>query len=338
MGRKNLLADLADDELTAVNSETPASLPTTGIASPQTLGARGVVGAMSRSLERLTSEVEAARSAETRLTSGSAVVDLEPELVEGSFVTDRMADSSDPSHVALIESIRAHGQQVPILVRPHPEQPGRYQAAYGHRRLRAAAELGCPVRAVVKQLGDDELVVAQGQENSARKDLSYIERAIFAATLENKRFARSTIMAALSVDKTELSRLLSISRSIPRDLIQAIGPAGAGRRRWLDIAERLKGIGSKEGLSRLLQDATFRNATPNERIVRVLNALSLPKPTVARENVLDRENGRQIVQVKHSGRRLALVVEDSIEPDFATYIVDQLPKLYRNFQKNRQAE
>ena len=50
----------------------------------------------------------------------------------------------------------------------NPQQEGRYQIAYGHRRLRAAIELGRPVRAIVKPLTDEQLVVAQGQENSAR--------------------------------------------------------------------------------------------------------------------------------------------------------------------------
>ncbi|MGO4611618.1 ParB/RepB/Spo0J family partition protein, partial [Variovorax sp. 2RAF20] len=72
----------------------------------------------------------------------------------------------------LVEQIREHGQQVPILVRPHPQAKGRYQVAYGHRRLAAAKKLGLSVRAVVRDLTDDQLVVSQGQENSARTNLS----------------------------------------------------------------------------------------------------------------------------------------------------------------------
>ena len=42
---------------------------------------------------------------------------------------------------------------------------------------------GRPVKAVVKKLGDEELVIAQGQENNERQDLSYIEKARFAHRL-----------------------------------------------------------------------------------------------------------------------------------------------------------
>ncbi|MFC7555837.1 ParB/RepB/Spo0J family partition protein [Pseudoroseomonas wenyumeiae] len=60
-------------------------------------------------------------------------------------------------------------------MRPHPTEPGRFQVAFGHRRLRAARDLAKPVRAVVRPLSDRELVLAQGQENSARANLSFIE-------------------------------------------------------------------------------------------------------------------------------------------------------------------
>ena len=130
---------------------------------------------------------------------------------------------------------------MPILIRPHPQAKDRYQVAYGHRRLRAVADLGRKVRAVVRPMTDSELVIAQGVENSARKDLSYIEKAVFAMRLEDRGFERPVIMDALSTDKGELSKLISVARGVPEDLVRTIGPAPkAGRRRWLAMAELLE--------------------------------------------------------------------------------------------------
>ena len=92
---------------------------------------------------------------------------------------------------------------------PHPENAARYQIADGRRRLRACIALGRRVRAMVRPLSDQELVVAQGQENNAREDLAFIERGLFAASLEEGGYKRDTIMAALGIDKTGLSRLIS---------------------------------------------------------------------------------------------------------------------------------
>ena len=97
--------------------------------------------------------------------------------------------------------------------------------AFGHRRLRAARELELKYGRSLRALSDEELVVAQGQENSGRTDLTFIERARFAAKLEERKFSRDTIMEALNVDKAALSRLIAIAKRIPAALIDAIGPA-----------------------------------------------------------------------------------------------------------------
>ena len=220
MARKNLLTGLLGDELPAGNSADQAAPEAEKAAPPHlgVMGTRGAIGAVTRSIEQL---------------KAHSIVEIPPELIEASFIADRL-ESTPESHRALVDSIKEHGQQVPVLVRPHPHKEGRYQIAYGRRRLKAIAELGGRVRAVVKQLTDQQLVVAQGQENSARTDLSFIERALFAARLEEGGYDRETIMAALSVDKTGLSRLISSAVKIPRDIIEAIGRGAEGRARSLD--------------------------------------------------------------------------------------------------------
>ena len=170
MARKNLLADLTQSELPAGNS-SPGSKTEPFEARALFAAGRGAIGAVSRSIDQLKSQ---------------AVIELATHLIDASFIEDRLGTSPE-DHASLLASIREHGQQVPILVRPNPQQEGRYQIAYGHRRLRAAIELERPVRAIVKPLTDEQLVVAQGQENSARTNLSFIERALFAAQLEAKR-------------------------------------------------------------------------------------------------------------------------------------------------------
>ena len=128
-----------------------------------------------------------------------------------------------------------------MLVRPHPEAPGRYQTAYGHRRIRAAARLGLPVRAIVRELTDGELVLAQGKENTERRDLSFIERALFAKALAERGFERAIVQDALSLHKSEVARLLQVAEAVPRHVAAAIGPAPkAGRPRWMALAELLK--------------------------------------------------------------------------------------------------
>lgn len=333
MGRKNLLAGLLDDELTAVN-DAPANPPARPAAQP-TLGSRGAVGAMSRSLEMLSAEREAAKALSDRLSSGETVIEVDPILIDGSIVPDRMPGTAD-KHAALVESIRESGQLVPVLLRPHPGQAGRFQIAYGHRRVRALAELGRPVRAVVRKLSDDELVVAQGKENGEREDLSFIERATYALALEVKGFKRETIMAALSVDKTELSRLISVARALPRTLVSAIGAAPkTGRRRWMDLVERYVAWSDEAALEKTLADAAFAAAPSDERFLRVLAAVTPRAERVAKPVTWTADDGRKVAKIERSKGRTIVALDETTAPDFGAFVIERLPELYRAFREGR---
>jgi ParB family chromosome partitioning protein len=294
----------------------------------------GAVGAMGRSLGRITHAVEEARA---MVAAGDKIVELDPALIDSSFITDRLTPSFD-DHADLTAQIRERGQQVPILVRPHPDQPGRYQVAYGHRRLRAAAALGCPVRAVVKTLNDEELVVAQGQENSARTDLSFIERALFAIALEDRGFDRTIIMAALSMEKTQLSKLIGIGRALPAGLVTAIGPAPkAGRPRWAALVDALSRDRAGSIVERTLKSAEFRDLDSDGRFSHLLAALtaSQRRDRPVTSNVWRTPAGKALVHIEKNAHRTQLTVHDAVEPAFSAFLIENLPHLYEAFSARK---
>jgi ParB family chromosome partitioning protein len=142
--------------------------------------------------------------------------------------------------------------------------------------------LGRPVKAMVKALTDDELVVAQGQENQSRLDLSYIERAIFAARLEAKKFQRDVICSALNVDKTEVSRMISVATALPDELIEVIGPAQkTGRRKWMDLAKAVEELDWQSAKLGILTTCRESGATDSdEKFDLVLRTLSRSQPAL----------------------------------------------------------
>ncbi len=214
--RKNLLANVL---------EAPAT--------PRIEAVRhGAARSMTRSIEEL---AENAR----RMQDGEVVTSIDADLIDASFVSDRI-DGDDEDYIKLRDAIAGQGQSTPILVRPHPKAEGRYMIVYGHRRTRVARELGRPVRAVIKDIEDVRHIVAQGQENTARANLSFIEKALFAKKLLEMGQGKDTIKAALTVDDSLLSRMLSVAEVVPTAVIDAIGAAkGIGRDRWEDLKKQL---------------------------------------------------------------------------------------------------
>jgi len=273
-------------------------------------------------------EAQALRAA---MATGAMIVELDPESVDAAFIRDRMAVDEGLEFEALKESIRAHGQTVPILVRPHPTAEGRYQAVYGHRRLRAAQALGRKARAVVRRLDDRELVLAQGIENSARRDLSFIERALFALALEGSGHDRPVIMAALSTEKTELSKMITTARALPEEIVRAIGPAPrAGRRRWMQLAELMK---SREARRRvdIALDRLGPEADTDARFVRALTAAIAPAPRPAPVTIRD-AGGAPLARVKRDGAATVLSFDEKTAPQFADFVAARLAALYEEFR------
>jgi ParB family transcriptional regulator, chromosome partitioning protein len=287
--RDDLRALFAGDAAPETKALVPAALrPASGIVSPTAApsplpvprSGSGALKAMGLELDGMKLAAEEASALRETLSGGEMVVELDPAQVDAAFVRDRM-DELREADGALEASIAEHGQQVPILVRPHPAKPGHYEAVYGHRRLSALRRLGQPVRAVVKTMSDDELVIAQGQENNARLDLSFIERARFAAVLEDRGFSRHTIMAALDVHKADIARYIAVIETINSRLIERIGPAPkTGRPRWMKLGELLGGKGVPEAVETLLASASFAARDSDQRFAAVIAALTA-KPVPA---------------------------------------------------------
>jgi ParB/RepB/Spo0J family partition protein len=78
----------------------------------------------------------------------------------------------------LAASLKAMGQLQPIVVRPHPGEPGAYEIVCGHRRAAAASIAGlAEVLVVIRALDDRETLEAQIAENSQRADVHPMEEA-----------------------------------------------------------------------------------------------------------------------------------------------------------------
>ncbi|HXV29158.1 MAG TPA: plasmid partitioning protein RepB, partial [Sinorhizobium sp.] len=320
-------------ELTPVNGQPAAVNP------PR--AASGAVKAMGLSLGSITREAEEARALREALTQGERVVALDPALVEASFVEDRLTDGEvdDPDFLALVDSIRENGQQSPILVRPHPERQGHYQTAYGHRRLKAVRRLELQVKAIVRPLSDDELVLAQGKENAERRNLSFIERALFAATLAARGFDRKVIGDALAVQKSELSRLLQVADSVPHHLARAIGPAPkAGRERWMAIGTLLEKAEARAEAEEEIASPQFRAADTDQRFQRVFNRLSeCDRPEPAKPEELKDEAGRVFARLRRDGKAPRIEFLPGTHPAFLKEAVSMLAKWHATFVENQKS-
>lgn len=104
------------------------------------------------------------------------------EIIQDLNVGDIKEFKNHPFHVSLdedmaklIESIEANGQLMPVLVRPSNDG---YEMISGHRRKFAMEKLGLKkIKAVVKNLDDDQATILMIDSNVQREHISNMERA-----------------------------------------------------------------------------------------------------------------------------------------------------------------
>ena len=76
----------------------------------------------------------------------------------------------------LVESIKANGVLSPVLIRPRAE--GGYEMISGHRMLHASEKAGLEsIPAIIKEMSDDEAVIAMVDSNVQREEILPSERA-----------------------------------------------------------------------------------------------------------------------------------------------------------------
>lgn len=253
MVRKNLLAGLVSDH---ADRQTAQGYTNQGAAK-----------SLKTSMESLSEKA-------SMVERGNVLLMLDPKLIDPSPFRDRLPDYDPQPFEDFKQSVANEGQKVPIQVRLHPSKPGRYQVAYGHRRLRAAKELGLEVKAIPIEISDTDLVVAQGIENAARQDLSWIERALFARTMEEASVKPRHIKAALSINDAELSTMRAVFQVLPPDTIELIGRAPkVGRPRWIDLAKRYK---ERKDADQVIQEtfSAVKVLDSNQRFEMALGALT----------------------------------------------------------------
>lgn len=277
-----------------------------------------------------------------KLAEGETIVELDPDLIDDSFVRDRRKHD-EREFSELLEAIRASGQDSPILVRPHPTLPGRYMTVFGHRRRRAAQVLGRKVRATIKEMQDREHVLSLGQENSARANVPFIERALFAADLARLRYDddNTTILSALSIDRTTLSKMLSVA-TIPESILEAIGDAkNVGRDRWYDLKLQLDNPAKLAAALSAVEDNDFM-ALPGEvrfeslvkRLMLVGTKKRLPAET-SKRNWVPKDNALS-ADIVADGKRFTLVIKarSGDARAFGDFLSENLDSLYESFRRS----
>ncbi len=268
-----------------------------------------------------------------REITANSIRDIDPDRIDMDGLRDRLA-LEDHSIDELAESIRKHGQQVPIMVRPS-DKPERYRVVYGRRRLAAIRKVGGTVKAIVRTLDDDASLIAQGQENNLRLDPSFIEKSLFIKEMQEAGYKPGVIQDALGLTRQGVSNHRVVIDQLPYELIRLIGPAhGIGRRQWGDLAalsEKAPLVDvAREILSRVKDD------TPSpEKFQAVFDAASskargaVKRTAPAQPTVVRDASGAPLATLASDGRSVAIKITRKSNPEFSQWVEEHAEAMLR---------
>lgn len=196
--------------------------------------------------------VEQAASAENLITvPGARLARLDPNDIVPNAHQPRTA--FDPDDLAeLVHSIREFGVLQPIVVRPHPSQPGKYELVMGERRLRATKEAGLDtIPAVVKDTADEAMLRDALLENLHRSQLNPLEEAsAYQQLLSDFGITQEELATRIGRSRPQVTntlRLLKLPESV--QLRVAAGVLSAGHARAIlsigDDPEEMKRFADK---------------------------------------------------------------------------------------------
>ena len=155
--------------------------------------------------------------------------------------------------------------------------------------------------------------------------------------LETWGFDRAVIIAALSSDKADVSRYVSLARNIPEEIALVIGPAPrAGRARWIDLAKRLASQPGYEIAKQLISKAEFLALDSDSRFASIFDALRSSQLTASTTEVWAAKDGRAVARIERSLNRFVLVVDEKIAPAFGEYLLKELEMLFAAYERSKE--
>ena len=268
--------------------------------------------------------------------------DIPVDQIQDSLIEDRI-DVSDGLD-ELVDSISRNGQQIPIIVRiVNKERP--YEIVAGRRRLAASRQLGKrTIRGFITRMSDEEAFIAQGIENSARLETSFIERARTIVKAREAGFSQENISDFLGIVQSLISSMSRVYEAIGDDIVIAIGPArGVGRRNWEKLAKALAQaqLSTRDAL-KYVDTSTSDSVERFERFLATITSKSLDARSSAPARSGEKAHRTVLLggafTLERKPRQLVIKSGKNISGDLLDYISESIPDLVSAYENKNDEE
>lgn len=246
------------------------------------------------------------------------------------------------------ESIKEKGVIVPALVRP--KEDGRYEMISGHRRKRASELAGLEkIPCIVRELSDDEAIIAMVDSNMQREEILPSERA-FAYKMKldalnhqgkkitsgqlDQKYSRELLANESNESERQIHRYIRLTHLIP-ELLEKLDNKEIAFNPGVEISY-LK----EEEQYALLDCIDYNDCTPSHAQAIIMKKLSqegkLDEDKI--DDILSQEKPNQIPKIKFNESRIRSVLPKNVDNDQIENFVVKAIEFYSNHLRNRDRE
>jgi ParB family chromosome partitioning protein len=232
----------------------------------------------------------------------------------------------------LAQSITEHGIVQPVVVRPSPNQPGRYEIIAGERRWRAAQRAGlAEIPIIVREVNDRTALELAIIENVQRADLNPVEEALgYQQLIDEHGYSQADLGQIIGKSRSHVANTLRLLKlpEVIRDMLVS-GALSAGHARTLVTAGDPAGLAKRiveEGLSVRQAEALAQMPATAQRESKPSQQASKDADTLALEKVLSDTIGMKVtIAHKEKGGELRIAYRS----------LEQLDDLCRRLKQER---
>ncbi|PDQ17787.1 chromosome partitioning protein ParB [Mesorhizobium sanjuanii] len=232
----------------------------------------------------------------------------------------------------LAQSIREHGVVQPVVARPSPSQPGRYEIIAGERRWRAAQRAGLSeIPIIVRDVNDRTALELAIIENVQRADLNPVEEAQgYQQLIDDHGYTQADLGNVIGKSRSHVANTLRLLKlpEVIRDML-VDGALSAGHARTLVTAEDPAGLAKRiveDGLSVRQAEALAQMPAGAPAAPKKAEPAQKDADTLALEKLMTDTIG-MIVSIEHKGKGGVLQVS------YRT--LEQLDELCRRLKQER---
>ena len=250
----------------------------------------------------------------------------------------------------MVDSIKDKGVIVPVLVRP--KEDGRYEMISGHRRKRASELAGIDkIPCIIRNLSDDEAIIAMVDSNMQREEILPSERAfaykmkLDALNHQGKRTDLTSCQVGTKLSSDILSneigdgerqiyRYIRLTYLVP-ELLEKVDNKIIAFNPGVEISY-LK----EDEQYRLLDCMEYNDCTPSHAQAIIMKKLSqegkLDEEAI--DELLSQQKPNQIPKIKFNESRIRSVLPKNVDNDQIENFVVKAIEFYTNHLRNRDRE